>query len=136
MLFLEAYNFKNSNVGTVDKNDNFFKLIETSGILDGSIMLPGAADSNSITYPINQPWGFSGKSYIASYTVGGTRTKMDPGTSGTYFYHISGNNNDNNTAIILPVLLMGKLSFLFWIFNSVLIVIIIILLFMLMDKLT
>ena len=30
-------------------------------------------------------------------------TISDPGTSGTYFYHISGNNNDNNTAIILPV---------------------------------
>ena len=98
-----GYNVNNLNTGTVDKNDNFFKLIETSGILDGSIMLPGAADSNSITYPINQPWGFSGKSYTASYTVGSTTTISDPGTTGTYFYHISGNNSGNNTTIILPV---------------------------------
>ena len=108
-LIFGGYNFNGSNAGTVDKNDNFFKLIETSGIIDGSIMLPGAADSNSITYPINQPWGFSGKSYTASYTVGSTSTISDPGTTGTYFYHISGNNSGNNTTIILPVAVTNEI---------------------------
>ncbi len=99
------YSPAGSNSAKNIKDDNFYKLVETSGILDGSIMLPGAADSNTAYYPIIQPWGNTTTttytktidfSTVTDYSI------LAPGSLGTYFYYITGSTGGSPKRIFLP----------------------------------